>query len=39
MAARDQILELKRRIGESMIGQEAVIDPTSWPRYSRTATY
>jgi ATPase family associated with various cellular activities (AAA) len=26
MAARDQILELKRRIGESMIGQEAVID-------------
>src|SRR5262245_45064036 len=26
MAARDQILELKRRIGESIIGQEAVID-------------
>jgi MoxR-like ATPase len=26
MAARDQILELKRRVGESIIGQEAVID-------------
>jgi MoxR-like ATPase len=26
MAARDSILELKKRMGESIIGQEAVID-------------